>query len=84
MASSINTERLAKLEEKTDNIDQKLDKHIEASASHHRELIARFDNLDAKYVTKDRFTPVEKVVYGLVGTFLTAIVIALATLVIKK
>lgn len=34
------------------------------------------------YVSKDRFRPVEKVVYGLAGAFLLAIVTALAGLII--
>lgn len=79
-----NTERLAKLEEKTDNIDQKLDQHMKTSAEHHKEIVSRFDSLDARYVTKDRFTPVEKVVYGLVGAVLIGVTTAILAVVIKK
>lgn len=84
MTSKSNQERLAVLEEKTDGIDQKLDRHIQASSEHHRELISRFDSLDARYVTKERFTPVEKVVYGLVGAVLMSVLGGLLALVIRK
>lgn len=36
------------------------------------------------YVTLDRFTPVEKVVYGGVGIILTAALVAIIALIIKK
>ena len=37
-----------------------------------------------KYVTLDRFNPVEKIAYGFVTIVLTAVVVALVALVIKK
>ena len=37
-----------------------------------------------KYVTLDRFNPVEKLVYGFTGIILTGVVIALLALVIQK
>ena len=37
-----------------------------------------------EYVTVERFNPVEKVVYGLVALILTAVAVALVSLVIKK
>jgi flagellar biosynthesis/type III secretory pathway M-ring protein FliF/YscJ len=37
-----------------------------------------------KYVTLDRFTPVERVVYAGVGIILTAVLVAVITLVIRK
>jgi len=79
-----NSERLATLEEKTDNVANKLDEHMKTSRDAHQELIRRFDNLGEIFVTKDRFAPVEKVVYGLVGIVLAAVLAALVTLVIKK
>lgn len=48
----------------------------------------RIDNIDATlkadYVTKDEFTPIKSVVYGLVGTILVAVFGALVALVIQK
>jgi hypothetical protein len=37
-----------------------------------------------KYVTLDRYGPVEKLVYGFTGIILTGVVVALVALVIKK
>ncbi len=36
------------------------------------------------YVRIERFSPVEKIVYGAVGILLTGVVIALLSLIIKK
>jgi hypothetical protein len=36
------------------------------------------------FVTLDRFTPVEKIVYGFTGIALTGVVVALLALVIKQ
>lgn len=40
--------------------------------------------LDSKFVTVEAFDPVRKLVYGLVGIILTAVVIALVTLVVRQ
>lgn len=37
-----------------------------------------------KYISKERFTPVEKIVYSVVGLILTAVVVGLLSLVIIK
>jgi hypothetical protein len=37
-----------------------------------------------KYVTLDRFSPVEKIAYGFVTIVLTAVVVAIVALVLKK
>ena len=43
------------------------------------------DEVKQTYVTKDEFTPVRMVAYGLVGTILTGVVIAvLATVISAK
>lgn len=39
--------------------------------------------LESEYVTKDRFQPVERIVYGLVSVILLAVLGALVALVIK-
>lgn len=38
----------------------------------------------ANYVTKDQFEPVRKLVYGVVGILLTAMVVAMINLVLTK
>ena len=40
--------------------------------------------LESEYVTKDQFEPIKKVVYGLVGTILVAVVTAIMAIVIRK
>lgn len=40
--------------------------------------------LKSSYVTTDQFEPVKKIVYGLVGLILVAVVGALLALVVKK
>ena len=42
------------------------------------------DNIKVGYVTKDEFAPIKNVVYGLVGLILTAVVVALISLVVRK
>jgi hypothetical protein len=41
-------------------------------------------SLNNSYVTKDQFDPIKKLVYGLVGLILTAVVVALMSLVINS
>jgi len=41
------------------------------------------DEVKQTYVTKDEFTPVRMVAYGLVGTILTGVLIAILTTVVK-
>ena len=40
--------------------------------------------LDAKYVTLDKFEPIQRLVYGMVGLVLMAVVGSLLALVVKK
>ena len=42
------------------------------------------DNLRSSYVSKDEFDPVKKIVYGLVGLILVAVMVAVLGLVIIK
>jgi len=41
------------------------------------------DEVKQTYVTKDEFTPVRMVAYGLVGTIVTGVLIAILTTVVK-
>ena len=53
-----------------------------------KEMNERFDSIEKKmctdYVTKDRYTPVERLVYGMVGVILLAVIGGLISLVINK
>ena len=39
---------------------------------------------DARYVSLNRYTPVERVVYGVVGLMMTALIVALITQVLPR
>jgi len=40
--------------------------------------------MESKFVTKDMFSPVQKVVYGMVGAMLLAIIAGVMALIFKK
>lgn len=42
------------------------------------------EKIDHNYVTKEEFKPVKQLVYGLVGLIMTAVVIAILSLVVRK
>lgn len=48
------------------------------------EMNDRFDKIETCYVRNDRFNPVERLVYGMVGVILLAVVGAMVALVINK
>src|SRR3990167_2846824 len=41
------------------------------------------DIMNVRYVSRDEFDPIKKIVYGVVGILLSAVIIALAAVVIK-
>lgn len=82
--TKLNTERLAILETEVKGVSDKLDEHMIDSRANHEALIKRLDGLGDTFVTKDRFTPIEKVVYGLVGAVLIGVATAILALVIKN
>lgn len=53
-----------------------------------KEMNDRFDGIEKRmctdYVTKDRYTPVERLVYGMVGVILLAVIGGLISLIINK
>jgi len=61
---------LDRLDEKVTNIKETVDK-IDCK-------------LEKDYVTKDEFDPIKKIVYGMVGTILLAVIVALLALVIRN
>jgi hypothetical protein len=61
---------IARLETKLENISSNL---IEIKS-----------NLEKNYVTQDKFEPVRKLVYGMVGTILMAFLLSVAALLLRK
>ena len=58
---------------------------METAIQYIRRDIAEINQkLDDKYVTKDEFDPVKKLVYGMVAIILVAVIGALLTLVLRK
>jgi hypothetical protein len=49
-----------------------------------RELNDQLSDFSNRYVTRERFSNVEKIVYGLVGLILTAVVVALMAMVLRQ
>lgn len=49
-----------------------------------RDVIEIKTSIAFNYVTKEQFEPIQKIVYGLVGLILVAVVGALMTLIIRK
>ena len=42
------------------------------------------NDIDHKYVTTDQFEPIKKIVYGLVGAVLLAVITAVMTIVLRQ
>jgi hypothetical protein len=66
-------ELLVRIDERTQNIEQEIS-----------EIKATMAGLEAKFVTYAEFAPVKKVVYGLVGAVLIAVLGAVVGLVVTK
>jgi hypothetical protein len=58
-----------------------------AAKADHKEAIQKFkelsEHIDDTYVTKDTFGPIQKLVYGLVGAILLAVLGAVVALILK-
>jgi hypothetical protein len=70
------------------DLDTKIDKILTNHLPHIQKAIEEQGDkivakIEAKFVSKERFSPIEKIVYGMVGLILTAFVAGLITLVIK-
>jgi len=68
---------------KTD-IKEKTDKLEEMIKANKDDLVDWVDTLDKNYVRKETFTPVQKIVYGLVGLVLSGVALAVISLVVVK
>ena len=49
-----------------------------------RDIVEIKVKLESEYVTQDEFEPVKKIVYGMVGVILLAVIGALITLVLRQ
>ena len=59
----------------------------EGSGSHAIAMLARIDertrNLDSRYVQRNEFVPVQRIVYGLVSIMVISVIVAVLKLVIQ-
>jgi len=88
-------ERIVKLEYGYENLDKcvsgieiKLDKILTNHLPHIKQEITDMGDkivteIKDSYVSQDRFSPIEKLVYGMAGVILTGVVVAILALVIK-
>lgn len=68
----------------TDKLEIRIMKLIEDKInSLEASINKRFDDLDAKVVSRKEFEPVRNLVYGGVGIVMTSMVIALLSLIVK-
>ena len=75
--------KIAKMETKMDTLVEAQDKNDLA----HQTILNKMDDFisgcESKYVSKDRFRPVEKLAYGAAGAMLLAIIGALMVFLLK-
>ncbi len=60
-----------------------LETHLEYIRRDITEIKGKLDHLSEKYITKEEFEPIKKIVYGLVGLCLLGVAGSVVTLVIK-
>ncbi len=48
-----------------------------------RDIAEIKEKLDQKYVSKEEFEPIKRIVYGLVGIVLTGVVVSIINVVVK-
>ena len=71
------SEDIAEVKKKINTITENHLPHIQQAIDDIPEKIA------GKFVSKERFLPIEKIVYGLVGLVLTSVFVALLALILK-
>lgn len=59
-------------------------KDVENISDRFDRLEKRIDNLDAKFVSVDRFRPVEMIAYAIISFFGGGLVLAILAMVLKK
>jgi uncharacterized protein YdcH (DUF465 family) len=65
---------------KVDTLSDKLDRKEESAA---QERLAMMDRLRGTFVSRDRYIPVERIVYALVGLICGGVLMAIVSLVIR-
>ena len=82
-----NEEQHKEILDKIDNLGETFQGKIQDKADH-KETFGAIKGLaeamESKFVTKDMFSPVQKVVYGMVGAMLLAIIAGVMALILKK
>lgn len=68
----------------TNGIETKVAVIMEKMTNIESKVTSIEEKLEGHYVTKEEFDPVKRIVYGLVSLLLSAIIVALVALVIKK
>lgn len=69
-------ERLAKMEQKVEDIDAKIDTNHSRVLEKLAELNVKLDQQNKNFVTMHEFIPVRRIVYGVVGTVAGVIITA--------
>jgi len=84
----VSTKKEAVLEERINNMLEQNSKEHALMRADDKLLMEKVDEvcnkLEKQFVSKDRFGPVEKIVYGLVGLILSGVIIAVLSLIIKR
>jgi hypothetical protein len=81
---------VARIDERTQNLEKSLTeikdgfKWLKGELSSHYVTKSEFEPVKNEHVTKEAFEPVRKLVYGVVGVILTAVIVAIVALVVKK
>lgn len=73
---------------KIEILEERLKNFIEENGQQHQQILDQIEciqkKLDSKYVSLERFAPIEKLVYSLAGLMLGAIVLGLVGLLLGK
>ncbi len=81
-------ETLARVDERTQAMQKQFSEHRENTRDSHEMLKDSIDELKKtvkeEYVTKETFSPIQRIVYGIVSIVMTAVVMAIIGLVILK
>jgi hypothetical protein len=75
------------IQREVDRLEAKVSTHItlsDADFSRLKEDVAELKGIALTHVTIDRYRPVERVVYGLIGLVLIAVVTSLVALVVRN
>ena len=75
----LNNQAIMNIQESLDKIEKRLDCHATKAEEQLSRIIASFEE---RYVTKEAFSPVQKIVYGLVGIVLFSALASLLALIL--